>query len=75
MKSRTFQDLAGRFDVSIDVYDRDLEVAIGHDAAEAVLRSAMLLAFAALAQSDEWPSEALQSMSSFMSDMRDRLLQ
>lgn len=74
MKQRTIQDRAGRFDVSLEVYSEELAPALGHDEAEAVIRSAILLAFAVLMQSDRWPDAALRSMSSFMEDMRESLL-
>ena len=74
MTQRTIRDRSGRFDISLEVYSEDLEPAIRHEDAEAVLRSAILLAFAVLMQSDRWPDEALRSMSSFMEDMRESLL-
>jgi len=72
---RRIRDRSGRFDVSVRVHDQNLWPAIEHEDAEAVLQSAVLMAFAVLAQSDSWPDEALRSMSSFMDDMRERLLQ
>ena len=75
MMERCIRDRSGRFEISVSVHDEDLEDVVLHEDAEAVLRSAVLLAFAVLKQSERWPNEALRSMSSFMTDMRQRLLQ
>ena len=72
---RNIRDRAGRFDVSVSVHDEQLRPAIEHRDAEAVLQSAMLLAFAVLTQAERWPDAALRSMSTFMDDMRTSLLQ
>ena len=75
MTERSIRDRGGRFEVSVSVHDRELEEAVLHEDAEAVLHSAVLLAFAVLMQADRWPGEALRSMSAFMREMRDCLLQ
>ncbi len=75
MEERVIRDRSGRFDVSVSVHDEDLFPAIEHRDAEAVMQSAMLLAFAVLVQAERWPGEALRSMSVFMDDMRESLLQ
>jgi hypothetical protein len=71
---RRIRDRSGRFDVSVCVHDENLWPAIEHQDAEAVFHTAVLMAFAALAQAERWPDEVLRSMSSFMEDMRESLL-
>ncbi len=75
MTERNIRDRDGRFEISLSVHDEDLEDAVHHQDAEAVLRSALLLSLAVLMQSERWPDEALRSMSAFMKEMRQSLLQ
>jgi hypothetical protein len=75
MTCRSIRDREGRFEISVAVHDEQLFAAVDHEDADAVLRSAFLLALAVLMQSDPWPDEALRSMSDFMNDMRQSLLQ
>ncbi len=74
MALKNISDRSGRFDVSLSVHDEQLLAAMEHRDADAVLRSAILLALAVLVQSERWPAAALRSMSSFMSTMRENLL-
>ncbi len=75
MTEHSIQDRAGRFEISVSVHDEDLVEAVSHEDADAVLTSAVLLALAVLKQSEQWPDEALRSMSTFMKEMRESLLQ
>ncbi len=75
MTEHCIQDRAGRFEISVSVHDEELRDAVSHEDADAVLTSAILLALAVLTQSEQWPDEALRSMSTFMSTMRESLLQ
>lgn len=75
MAEHSICDRAGRFEISVSVHDEDLVEAVSHEDADAVLTSAMLLALAVLTQSEQWPDEALRSMSAFMKEMRESLLQ
>lgn len=75
MTCRSIRDREGRFEISVSVHDEQLFAAVDHEDADAVLTSAILLALAVLIQSESWPDEALRSMSEFMKDMRQSLLQ
>lgn len=74
MEERSIRDELGRFDISVSVHDDKLLAAMQHRDADAVLRSAMLMAFAALVQEERWPDLALRTMKSFMTKMRESLL-
>ena len=74
MTERSIRDRSGRFDISVSVHDEKLLAAMQHRDADAVLRSAVLMAMAALLQEERWPDAALRAMSSFMESMRESLL-
>ena len=74
MSRRSISDESGRFNFEVEVRGSVLEGAIGHSNAEEVLKCALLMALSVLAQDGPWPSAALQSMSSFMTDMRTTLI-
>ena len=71
---RSISDDSGRFNLEVEVRGSVLEGAIGHDNAEEVLKCALIMALSVLAQDGPWPTAALQSMSSFMTDMRTSLI-
>jgi hypothetical protein len=74
MSRRNITDASGRFSLEVEVHGSILEDAIDHNNAEEVLKCAFLMALSVLAQDGPWPGAALQSMSSFMTDMRTRLI-
>jgi len=74
MNRRSITDDGGRFNFEVEVHGSVLESAIGHSNAEEVLKCAFLMALSVLAQDGPWPGAALQSMSTFMTDMRSRLI-
>jgi hypothetical protein len=74
MSRRSITDASGRFSLEVEVHGNILEDAIDHSNAEEVLKCAFLMALSVLAQDGPWPGAALESMSSFMTDMRTRLI-
>jgi len=74
MSRRSIIDESGRFNFEVEVHGSVLENAIDHTNAEHVLKCAFLLALSVLAQDGPWPGAALESMSSFMTDMRSSLI-
>jgi hypothetical protein len=71
---RDITDDSGRFRLQVEVHGPVLEQAMDHMNAEHVLKCALLLALSVLAQDGPWPDAALQSMSSFMTEMRSSLI-
>jgi hypothetical protein len=74
MSRRSISDESGRFTFEVEVHGSVLEDAIDRSNAEDVLKCALLMALSVLAQDGPWPGAALESMSSFMHDMRTRLI-
>ncbi|HSP96515.1 MAG TPA: hypothetical protein VL049_04635 [Candidatus Dormibacteraeota bacterium] len=74
MSRRCIADDSGRFNLEVEVHGTVLEGAIGHTNAEEVLKCALILALSVLAQDGPWPTAALESMSTFMTDMRTSLI-
>jgi hypothetical protein len=74
MSRRSITDQSGRFTFEVEVHGTVLEDAIDHNNAEEVLKCAFIMALSVLAQDGPWPGAALESMSSFMTDMRTRLI-
>jgi hypothetical protein len=74
MSRRSISDESGRFNLEVEVHGSILEDAIDHSNAEEVLKVAFLMALSVLAQDGPWPGAALESMSSFMTDMRTSLI-
>ena len=74
MSRRSISDDSGRFNLEVEVHGSVLEDAIDHSNAEEVLKCAFLMALSVLAQDGPWPGAALESMSTFMTDMRSRLI-
>jgi len=68
-------DASGRFSLEVEVHGTVLEGAIDHSNAEEVLKCAVIMALSVLAQDGPWPIAALQSMSSFMTDMKSTLVE
>lgn len=75
MSSRIISDPSGRFHLSVEVNDAVLEGAVDHNHAERVFKCAFLMALSALAQDGPWPDAVLESMSSFMVEMRTSLIE
>ena len=74
MSRRSISDTSGRISLDVAVHGSVLEDAIDHSNAEEVLKCAFIMALSVLAQDGPWPGAALESMSSFMTDMRTRLI-
>ncbi len=74
MNRRSITDQSGRFSFEVEVHGSVLEHAIGHSNAEDVLKCAFLMALSVLAQDGPWPGAALQSMSTFMTEMKSHLI-
>ena len=74
MIRRNITDNSGRFRLQVEVHGPVLEEAIDRTNAEEVLKCALLMALSVLAEDGPWPGAALESMSSFMTEMRTRLI-
>ena len=74
MSRYDIMDDLGRFSLAVEVNGPVLEDAMEHPHAEEILRCAFLLVLSVLAQDGPWPGAALQSMSSFMTEMRSTLI-
>jgi len=74
MSRRTVADKSGRFSLEVEVHGTVLEGAIDHSNAEEVLKCAVIMALSVLAQDGPWPGAALQSMSTFMTEMKTTLI-
>ncbi len=74
MTRRKIKDNCGRFHLQLEVHGPVLEKAIDGTNADMVLKCALMMAFAVLAEDGPWPRAALESMSSFMTDMRTSLI-
>lgn len=75
MACQTVVDNSGRFHFELAVSDPVLVDAMEHRNAEDVLKCAVIMALSVLAESGPWPGAALQSMSTFMTDMRSTLIE
>ena len=75
MSRRCISDESGRFNLEVEVHGTVLEDAIDHSNAEEVLKCAVIMALSVLAQDGPWPIAALESMSTFMTDMKSTLIQ
>lgn len=75
MNRRNIADESGRFNLEVEVHGTVLEGAIGHDNAEEVIKCAVIMALSVLAQDGPWPTAALESMSTFMTEMRSSLIE
>ena len=67
-------DAAGLVTADIEAVGAYLEEAFDHELAEPVIRCAMLMALSTLLEGGDWPCEALDSMSQFMTRMRDEIV-
>ncbi|MGH7786714.1 MAG: hypothetical protein ACRERC_07595 [Candidatus Binatia bacterium] len=74
MSRRNITDNCGRFNFEVEVHGAVLEDAIDHSNAEEVLKCAVIMALSVLAQDGPWPGAALESMSTFMTEMKSRLI-
>jgi hypothetical protein len=75
MRRRHISDDSGRFNLEVEVHGAVLEGAVHHSNAEEVLKCAVIMALSVLAQDGPWPGAALESMSSFMTEMKSRLIE
>ena len=66
-------DEAGHFCVDIEANSAILSDAIDDPRADPVVRSAVMLALASLAEGGAWPTLALETLSGFMSGMLTEL--
>ena len=74
MTTRLIADTAGLFTCELQVHGAVLRAALEHEDAEELLRCALIVALSALAQDAPWPDRAMDSLASFMTHMRDRLI-
>ena len=74
MICRSIKDDSGRFRVRVEVRGAVLEEAMDRRNADEVLKCALLLALSVLAEDGPWPGAALESMATFMTDMRSGLI-
>ena len=63
----------GGITVDIEAGGQELGAALQHEEADLVIRCAVLMALSALVKGETWPSAALEAMSAFMSDMKNRI--
>jgi hypothetical protein len=61
----------GRITIDIEASGPVLGAALEHEKAEPVIGCAVLMALSALAEGGGWPTAVLDSMSAFMSSMKD----
>ena len=73
MAQLLISDGTGYFTVEIETSGPVMQAALADGRAESVVCTAVMLALATLAEGGEWPAAALQTLQSFMSDMRDAL--
>ena len=74
MIRRNIDDDSGRFRLQVEVHGPVLEEAMDRRNANEVLKCALLLALSVLAEDGPWRGAALESMSTFMTEMRSRLM-
>ena len=74
MTNRFIADTAGLFTCELEVHGSVLRQALEHDCAEELLRCALIVALSALAQDAPWPDRAMDSLATFMVEMRDQLV-
>lgn len=74
MIRRNIKDDSGRFRLQVEVHGTVLEEAMDRRNADEVLKCALLLALSVLAEDGPWPGAALESMATFMTHMRSRLI-
>jgi hypothetical protein len=67
-------DAAGMVTADIEAVGIHLDDALDHEQAETVVRCAMLMALSTLLEGGDWPSNALETMASFMTRMRDEIV-
>jgi hypothetical protein len=66
-------DNGGRFTVDIDVCGPVMAAALEHDKAEALIQCAIFMALSVLVEGESWPTALFQSMTGFMSSMRNEV--
>lgn len=63
----------GGITVDIEAGGQELGAALEHEEAELVIRCAVLMALSTLVEGGTWPTAALETMSTFMSGMRNHV--
>jgi hypothetical protein len=71
-RSFVCEDVGG-ITVDIEAGGKELGAALEHEEAELVMRCAVLMALSALVEGGTWPTAALETMSTFMNGMRNRI--
>ncbi len=66
-------DNYGKITADIEASGPVLRAALEGEQAECVVRCAVLMALSALAEGGDWPTAALESMSSFMASMKQEV--
>jgi hypothetical protein len=74
MSLRLIEDDQGLFSCEVEVQSV-LQDAMDHEGAEDVLKCALIAALTALAEAGPWPDALLDSMATFMLEMREALIQ
>ena len=75
MSQRLIEDDNGLFSCEVEVQSSILQEAMDHEGAEDVLKCALIAALTALAEAGPWPDALLESMATFMLEMREALIQ
>jgi hypothetical protein len=75
MSQRLIEDDHGLFSCEVEVQSAVLQEAMEHEGAEDVLKCALIAALTALAEAGPWPDALLDSMATFMVEMREALMQ
>ncbi len=71
--SRLFVCSSGGFTVDIETALPVLDSALDDDQAEALVRCAVLMVMSSLLEGGSWPTDAMRSLTSFMSRMKDEV--
>jgi hypothetical protein len=75
MSQRLIEDDNGLFSCEVEVQCIVLQEAMEHEGAEDVLKCALIAALTALAEAGPWPDALLESMATFMLEMREAVIQ
>jgi hypothetical protein len=75
MAQRLIEDDNGLFTCEVEVQTVVLQEAMEHEEAEDVLKCALIAALTALAEAGPWPDALLESMATFMLEMREAVIQ
>jgi hypothetical protein len=75
MTQRLIEDDNGLFTCEVEVQTVVLQEAMEHEGAEDLLKCALIAALTALAEAGPWPEALLESMATFMLEMREAVIQ